>query len=306
MKVIMILFAMLFSDFVLATPLNNIVVFGDSLSDNGNLYEYMQQRLPLSPPYYEGRFSNGPVWVERLVNSYFPDNGETHLLDYAFGGAGIAEDGEDEALFTLKHEIDVYLLAHEDKADPQSLFTVWIGANNYLAVPEDVDNALKIVITGIERDLERLAQKGAKHILVVNTPDLGRTPAAREFDAEDKLSYLSKRHNEELANSFAAMQKKYPEVQWIYFDVARSFKEILDSPEDSGFKNIHDTCYDVIIDKPSHQSVLKIASKIKVGTRDELCDGFLFFDPVHTTALAHELMAGQIRNLLDSAGVEFE
>lgn len=302
----MILFAMLFSDFVLATPLNNIVVFGDSLSDNGNLYEYMQQRLPLSPPYYEGRFSNGPVWVERLVSSYFPDSETSHLLDYAFGGAGIAEEGEDEALFTLKHEIDVYLLAHQDKADPKSLFTVWIGANNYLAVPDDVDTAIDVVITGIVRDLERLAQMGAKHILVVNTPDLGRTPAAREFDAEDKLTYLSKRHNDELFKSFTTLQKKYPQVQWIFFDVAHSFSDILDSPKDYGFKNISDTCYDVIIDKPSHQTVLKMASRIKLGTRDEICDGYLFFDPVHTTALAHEIMAGQIRNLLDSAGVEFE
>jgi phospholipase/lecithinase/hemolysin len=33
--------------------LNQLVVFGDSLSDRGNLYEYMNHQLPMSPPYYE-------------------------------------------------------------------------------------------------------------------------------------------------------------------------------------------------------------------------------------------------------------
>ena len=37
-----------------------IVVFGDSLSDNGNQYKNTGQ--PPSPPYYNGRFSNGPTW----------------------------------------------------------------------------------------------------------------------------------------------------------------------------------------------------------------------------------------------------
>ena len=79
---------------VFASPLKNVVMFGDSLSDNGNLYEYMQRQLPQSPPYYEGRFADGPVWVERLVELYFPDDAPVHLLDYAFGGAGISEDPE--------------------------------------------------------------------------------------------------------------------------------------------------------------------------------------------------------------------
>lgn len=31
---------------------DTMVVFGDSLSDNGNLYRYMLYKLPLSPPYF--------------------------------------------------------------------------------------------------------------------------------------------------------------------------------------------------------------------------------------------------------------
>jgi len=47
-----------------AQSYNRLVVFGDSLSDNGNLYAVSGQ--PVSPPYFQGRFSNGPVFTELL------------------------------------------------------------------------------------------------------------------------------------------------------------------------------------------------------------------------------------------------
>jgi len=47
-----------------AQTYGRLVVFGDSLSDNGNLYAISGQ--PTSPPYFQGRFSNGPVFTELL------------------------------------------------------------------------------------------------------------------------------------------------------------------------------------------------------------------------------------------------
>ena len=137
MKILIALFFFMFSILASAASLNKLVVFGDSLSDNGNLYEYMKHQLPVSPPYFEGRFTNGPVWVELLMKYYYPTDSNAHLLDYAFGGAGVLEnddDDSDDELFTLRREMDSYFLAHQDKADENSLFVVWIGSNNYLAV----------------------------------------------------------------------------------------------------------------------------------------------------------------------------
>jgi phospholipase/lecithinase/hemolysin len=44
-----------------------LYIFGDSLSDPGNLFDFSGGIFP-PPPYFEGRFSNGPVWSE-----YFAD-----------------------------------------------------------------------------------------------------------------------------------------------------------------------------------------------------------------------------------------
>ena len=106
---------------VSSATVDQVVVFGDSLSDNGNLYEYMQREMPLSPPYYKGRFSNGPVWIELVTAHYYPNAVEEHLLDYAFGGSGVeGEDAEpDDVMFTLSRQVDSFLLAHHDVADLQ-------------------------------------------------------------------------------------------------------------------------------------------------------------------------------------------
>src|SRR6185503_19725473 len=67
------------------TPFNKIVFFGDSLSDDGNLYAYDFNFLPKSPPYFEGRFSNQYVWSDIVSASFAKDYGVTKD-NYAFGG----------------------------------------------------------------------------------------------------------------------------------------------------------------------------------------------------------------------------
>src|SRR5438067_11674198 len=44
-----------------------IVAFGDSLTDTGNYFTRANNTAPDPGTYYQGRWSNGPVWVERLA-----------------------------------------------------------------------------------------------------------------------------------------------------------------------------------------------------------------------------------------------
>ncbi len=307
MKIIFIALAFFFSTLLSAAPLNKIVVFGDSLSDNGNLYEYLKHQLPVSPPYFKGRFTNGPVWVELLAKSYYPTHSKEHLLDYAFGGAGVLEgDDSDDGLFTLRREMDSYFLAHQDQADENSLFVVWIGSNNYLAVPEDVEQSLSDVSIGIQHGLQRLIDKGAKHIMVVNVPDLGRTPAARDFDAVDVLTYLSQQHNDALEKTVLSLQSRYPDTQWVYFDINVLLDEMMTYPERYGFTNVTDTCYEEAVRNPSSKSILNMVASVKPQAKNGACDGYLFFDPVHPSAPAHVIMAARTRQLFDEKGIEFQ
>lgn len=305
MKLLATIGAFLFSGIVWATPLNNIVVFGDSLSDNGNLYKFMKYQLPPSPPYFEGRFSNGLVWIEHVIASYFPENPDVHLLDYAYGGAGVSEEeGADDVLFTLRREVNSYLLEHNDKASEDSLFVIWIGSNNYLAFPAEIEQTLHDVHAGIVHSIERLVEKGAKHILVVNLPDLGRTPAAIEFDSVDTMTYFAKEHNNLLSKSIDDFRQEHPDVEWLYYDLHQAFEEVMTHPEDYGFTNITGTCVNSVVEDITKTSVLKMVTSVKPKINADGCTGYLFFDLVHPTALAHQILGKRAKEMLDQAGVE--
>ena len=180
-----------FSDLDAVNPYKNLVIFGDSLSDNGNFYKDMQ-----SPkfPFYLGRYSNGPVWVEHLVAAYFPVNPNGHLFNHAYAGAGVDEEdfvSGDNLSMTFKGQVTQYLSQDFDKVPiKDSLFIVWIGANNYIGNPPEFErmNTLRAVNEGIHLNLQRLADKGAEHILILNLPDLGMAPFARKSSAIDAAS----------------------------------------------------------------------------------------------------------------------
>ena len=310
MRILVLGLAFLFSTCLMAAPIHKIVVFGDSLSDTGNLYEYMKHQLPSSPPYFEGRFSNGPVWIENVVKHYYPNRLSQSLLNYAFGGSGVSVDDDDDVLFTLQREVDSYLLSHHDMAEPDSLFVIWIGANNYIGMPDDPEHAVIEVNKGIRSELGRLVAHGAKHMMVLTIPDLGKMPAAAEFDMVDLWTNLSKKHNMILRETFWEMRDQYPGVEWIFYDVNEMFTKALDVSDEYGFTNVKDTCYELLMSGTKNEqsiSMLSIASSPKVlKSPGDACEGYLFFDPIHPTARAHRIIADEAIKILDAAHMAFE
>ncbi len=69
-------------------PFDEIIVFGDSLSDTGNVF--ISFGAPPSPPYFDGRFSNGPVTIERVADRLGLPAPSPSLIggtNFAWGGA---------------------------------------------------------------------------------------------------------------------------------------------------------------------------------------------------------------------------
>ena len=131
-----------------ATLFNSLIVFGDSLSDDGNI----------------DRFTDGPIWVETLADALGAD-----LYDFAYGGAttGVDNPAAGLPITGLQWQVDNYLAPTND-----ALFTVWAGANDFLQERSFVDAAANIGMA-----LENLYADGARDILVSNLPDIGATPA---------------------------------------------------------------------------------------------------------------------------------
>src|SRR5262245_32101630 len=73
-----------------AGPFVNLIVFGDSLSDIGNVQSSPFVNIP-GPYYWNGRFSNGPVYAETLTTGLglppLTRSTASGGTDYAYGGA---------------------------------------------------------------------------------------------------------------------------------------------------------------------------------------------------------------------------
>ncbi len=69
----------------MANTVKEIIFFGDSLSDDGNLLQKLKI-VPKSPPYYKGRFSNGITWAEHVSNHFY-NKSYINSVNYCYGGA---------------------------------------------------------------------------------------------------------------------------------------------------------------------------------------------------------------------------
>src|SRR5262245_27616808 len=71
------------------SPFSEVIVFGDSTVATGNFY-LATGGVVAGTPYYQGRFSNGPVWVEVLAQQLGLDAPAPSVIggsNYAWGGA---------------------------------------------------------------------------------------------------------------------------------------------------------------------------------------------------------------------------
>ena len=216
---------------------NNIVFFGDSLSDNGNLYDYDFHYFPKSPPYFMGRFSNGNVWSE-YVAQYFQVNNKVTAANYAVGGeTAILRDPitNDNLPFSLSESVTLYLTKTLFDSDQRknTLFIIWIGANDYLSQKnaDKLDGITTEVVKSIQDTIERLIGEHGKGFLIINMPNLSKTPYSKEHSLIDAFNAFSLTHNIKLDEKVSQLQSKYPSADIQLYDVNNMFTSAIANPE---------------------------------------------------------------------------
>ncbi|MDF5715256.1 MAG: SGNH/GDSL hydrolase family protein [Rhizonema sp. NSF051] len=289
------LLSLMFPLKVSAQNYDEIYVFGDSLSDSGNVFNDTAGIIPPSPTYFDGRFSNGPIWVEYLAK----DLGLTFnpSTDFAVGGATTGFDNIGLAgLPGLQQELNSFTAVNKS-ADPNALYILWAGTNDdldYLSggVPNSSES-----VANLSRAITTLAADGAKNIMVVNLPDLGKFPVTGgNHQISNALSAFSDTHNSELsATENFLSQNLSPEINLIPLDVNSLFNRIIGAPGDFGLTNVTNSCL------PRDLSVVSIA----VPTQPVACtpDKFLFWDEVHPTTTVHQLIGDLAFSALQQTSV---
>jgi phospholipase/lecithinase/hemolysin len=294
-----------------------IIVFGDSLSDDGNIAHRTRDAVGFSYPssnpefdYSDYRFTNDfntdppsrlyhGVWHEQLAQSFLHLPVATNSLDggtdFAFGGATTKDGTQDVTIIdnplpfaggnltitidNLGKQVSDYLASHPTP-DPNALYIIWGGGNDLFDDQSMTNVSNTASRVGIL--IQRLATAGARNFLVPNVPPLGAVP--NSFGDPNRVASLNLDSaiyrndlNSAIASTKSALASGGITIQVYTFDVWLDVIRVLGQPSKYGFINVTDSAQ---------------------GNSSVNPDQYLFWDDIHPTTAGHHQLASQANRLL--------
>src|SRR5881275_1761482 len=297
-----------------APAFTQVIVFGDSLSDDGNIAHRVRDTFGFSYPssnfnYSDYRFTDDTntspaanlyvgTWHEQLEKTFLglavAKNSLDGGTDYAFGGATTKDGTQDRTIinnpfpfgggdFTITidnmgKQINDYLASHA--TDPKALYILWGGGNDLF----DDYNAQSVTDTATRVGLliVRLANAGARNFLVPNVPPLGAVP--NSFGDPTRVAALDlasanyrNQLNSVVASTISGLHATGITIQVYTFDVWLGVIRVLGQPRRYGFIDTIDSAQD------------------RSGVNP---DQYLFWDDLHPTTGGHHDLANEANRLL--------
>ena len=295
---------------VFSQDFSHVVIFGDSLSDDGNIPKRYNVDFPQAP-YWMGRFSNGPTYAEDFPRILGIPQDKT--FNYAVGGARTNHKNSvyqswasgrtpppPKNYQNLKNtgvmtQIDTYIKNPQTPSGKSTLFTIFAGPNNYL----DLGRVQPVSLIGFLKEANKLTSqaaddlyknahtlienKQASWLVMPNMPNLGLTPGARQKGSRvmEGGFVLTKLHNQKLSERAEKLTKNH-DVNIYVVDFYTLFNDIIDNPQKYGIVNTREACID--------NNICKNTPSVQ--------DKYLFFDPIHPTRVIHKVAAGFLVNTL--------
>jgi len=299
---------------------STIYAFGDSLSDAGNLSLSTSELGATTPnsPYFQetyqagllGKidatvFSNGPTWVQDMSLSLNLGTLEPSLIggnDFAYGGAETGETPQnasetDLAAISLPSQL-VQFETEDPDPSANALYTLSIGSNDLLDILADPSLSTQEQTTDVndsvanEMDfVNQLVGDGAEHLLVLDIPDLGKTPEVTEGLANgsdtpsaalDTLaSSLASEYNTDLTTDLDSLASR-DGIDVTVVNVYELIDNAVSNPSLYGLTNVTTPVWSGTYSDPTSGTLAA------VGTAQ---DSYLFFDHLHPTETGEQAVA---------------
>ena len=275
---------------------DEIFIFGDSLSDAGNIYELTGETskapyavVPTRPYAIGGHhFSNGKTWAERLAQNLNDNSGGKASLqnpgkhgNYAFGGAR-ARSGSGNSSPDSGTQIMMYL-GDYGSASADALYVIQFGGNDLrdalVAAPSDVTVAFFIIQSAVQElvaNIQTLYAAGARNFLVANAPNLAHAPAVKLSGASGVAGLFTGIYNGGLEGGLQQLEQGIWDINIYRLDMAGFIDDVVANPGDFGLTDTDFPCL-----------IFFTESDAKCDNPEER----LFWDGLHPTAAGHNALS---------------
>ncbi len=277
-------------------------VIGASLSDTGNACLAAAANCPPSPPYAQGVFSNGPLWVTAVAGRYGASSTPSRAggTNFAFAGArtGVVPGAPATTTPTMVSQTEEVLARSGYVINPQNLVVVdasTFGNNINAALTMAAANpsqAQAIVtatitqgVTDVVGIFNRLYAAGARTILFVNVPDVGKTPlvqATGNATAIATATTMSAQFNGAMTQQLANVRAVSPGLATPTLDLFALLSQVQANPAAFGFANATAPCF-----VPPTASTAASLCSPTYATQNT----YVFWDPFHPTAGTGAIMS---------------
>jgi len=207
------------------------------------------------------------------LNSYFIDKGNAWQLNH-FTTANPSFDAETSLFLLWLFPNDVFYCLNTLNLSTGSCASAGTSAGadptttNLFAVPT-------LAVNNLIASINTLADAGAHNFLVVNSPDLGSTPAFRGTTNQTLMTLLSNGFNTALENELNTLASAKPQLDIELFQLDDALNSLIANPGGSGFTNVTQPCL----------TNLGVCSDPST---------YLFWDALHPTTRTHQILAQQL------------
>lgn len=259
----------------LASAVDRVILYADSLSDNGNVYKH--SGFPPSPPYWQGRFSNGPTWAEHVAKTI-----SIPFSNYGYAGAPTNNDDvysmyNGYVVPGFKQQVETI----KTKATSKSLFIIEFGYNDLNAILYpgfynviNTNYTKKVIAQNVVDGVNAIIKKyKARKFLFMSVPPIEKWPYVPEAE-KAKVDRLVRDYN---ALVKSELKKKVRHADLKFFDLHAWISDQLAHPEKLGLSTTNGPC------------------DWGLGNTTDICDdpeNHFFFDSFHPEAKVHKALGG--------------
>jgi outer membrane lipase/esterase len=240
----------LFATPAVAQNFSNTIFFGDSNSDSGR-YLYLPE-IKLGPLATGGAFTTnpGPEWTVALGQRFgivvTPSDAPGGGNNFAAGGARVSFEDPTTNEWSATSQINAYLALNGGRADPNALYSVWIGENDLkttttggfgnIVSPPNLSDITALGLQTVNL-VDTLAAAGARYILVPNTISIQTAAAGAASGFGFGTGTVNSRdsrafYDQVVWNGIAAQG-----INFIPADINTIYNYVLLNPEQFGITN---------------------------------------------------------------------